>query len=438
VSLVVALLAYHMRGKERAGRERGEGVPSQSQVVVFSPYPFGAMAPQSVVAEGTDQRLREFSEQLGSYGWAAELLDDRWHLVWVSEELLTMFGESEPEHIGIGNHVLLSRARALARGTITQESAERWARTNGPFLLRTAERTGEAVTEMVENPQVLEECDPRPAPGLWASTFDFSRDEFFGRVNYVAERVHDDDGELLGYVFLYGLDVPASISVLLMRGDRTMHERMAALVQPGPRSAAVLFADLEASGSLSRQLPSPVYFRLVRDIRTALETEVAGCGGIVGKHAGDGVTAYFMAEQLGSPSRAARAALETAKGLPGRAHDAAAQISDEGLPVEPAAARLKVAAHWGPRLYVGQVASQGRLEITALGDEMNEAARLEQSAQGGQVLASKPLIERLDEDDASALSLDPARVSYRALGDIEGVSEKAKRDAGSIAVADLS
>jgi len=69
---------------------------------------------------------------------------------------------------------------------------------------------------------------------------------------------------------------------------------------------------------------------------------------------------------------------------------------------------------------------------------MNEAARLEQSAQGGQVLASKPLIERLDEDDASALSLDPARVSYRALGDIEGVSEKAKRDAGSIAVADLS
>jgi len=307
-------------------------------------------------------------------------------------------------------------------------------------MLHAAENNGEAIFDKTdsEGVRILEGCDPRPAPPLWASSFDASHDEFFGRVNYVAECLHDDEGELLGYVFLYGLDVPASVSTLLLRGDRAMHERMAALVQPGPRSAAVLFADLEASGSLSRQLPSPVYFRLIRDIRTALETEVAGCGGIVGKHAGDGVTAYFVAEQLGSASSAARAALETAKRLPGCAREAAARVADEGLPVDPEAARLKVAIHWGPRLYVGQVASQGRLEITALGDEMNEAARLEQSAQGGGVLASKPLIERHDEDDASALSLEPARVSYRALADIEGVSEKAKRDAGSIAVADIA
>ena len=216
-----------------------------------------------------------------------------------------------------------------------------------------------------------------------------------------------------------------------------MHERMAALVQPGQRSAAVLFADLEASGSLSRQLPSPVYFRLVRDIRTALEAAVSDCGGIVGKHAGDGVTAFFLAEHLDSASGAARAALETARSLPHDAHEAAARLADEGLPVDPNACRLKVAVHWGPRLYIGQVASQGRLEITALGDEMNEAARIEESAEGGQALASKPLIELLAKDDASTLSLDPARVSYRTLADIEGVSEKAKRDAGSLAVAEV-
>jgi class 3 adenylate cyclase len=222
-----------------------------------------------------------------------------------------------------------------------------------------------------------------------------------------------------------------------MRGDRAMHERMAALVQPGQRSAAVLFADLEASGSLSRRLPSPVYFRLVRDIRTALEGAVADCGGIVGKHAGDGVSAFFLPEQLDSASGAARAALETGRHLSRLTREAADGLADEGLPVDPDACRLKVAIHWGPSLYVGQVASQGRLEITALGDEMNEAARIEQSAEGGQVLASKPLLEQLGEDDASALSLDPARVAYRALAEIEGVSEKAKRDAGSIAVADV-
>jgi hypothetical protein len=53
------------------------------------------------------------------------------------------------------------------------------------------------------------------------------------------------------------------------------------------------------------------------------------------------------------------------------------------------------------------------------------------------VLASKPLLERLDTDDAAALDLDPTRLAYRAVGDIEGVGEKAIRDAGTLAVADI-
>jgi len=391
------------------------------------------------VAEGADERLRALAAQLESYGWAAELLDHRWHLVWASDELLTMYGEREPERIGLGEHVLVSRVRARDGGTITEQSGERWLRTNGPFLLEAAEGGRDELAELVPSgdAQILEECDLRRAPCAWSSTFDFSRSEFFGRINYAAQRVHDPDGELLGYLFLYTLDVPASIAALLMRGDRAMHERMAALVEPGQRSVAVLFADLEASGALSRRLASPVYFRLVRDIRTGLESAVAACGGIVGKHAGDGVSAYFLSEQLGSDSGAARAALETARSLPDSARDAAAALADEGLPVDVDKCRLKVAVHWSPSLYVGQVASQGRLEISALGDEMNEAARIEEAAQGDQMLALKPLLERLGEDDASALTLDPKRVAYRALAEIEGVSEKAKRDAGSIAVADV-
>jgi hypothetical protein len=283
------------------------------------------MAERSEVAEGTDERLRDLAAQLDSYGWAAELFDDRWRLVWVSEELMAMYGESDPERLPLGDHVYVWRTRALERGLITEESAERWTRTNGPFVLDAVDGASDEVTATLDTrwARLLKEREPRPAPAAWTSTVDFSRDEFFGRINYVAERLHDPEGELLGYLFLYGLDVPASIATLLMRGDRAMHERMAALVQPGQRSAAVLFADLEASGSLSRQLPSPVYFRLIRDIRTALEEEVAGCGGIVGKHAGDGVTAYFLSEQLDSVSRAARAALETARSLPQCAHEAA-------------------------------------------------------------------------------------------------------------------
>jgi class 3 adenylate cyclase len=386
-----------------------------------------------------NQQLKELAEQLDANGWAAELLDHRWHLVWVSDELLAVYGERDAEQVGVGSHVLAARGRALSRGTITQDSAERWLGLNGPFLLHDAEGGAEQFAEMLdpEAAGTLRGCEPRPAPPAWTSTVDFARDEFFGRFTYLTERVHDAAGELLGYLVVYTLDVPASTAALLLRGDRAMHERMAALVRPGQRSAAVLFADLQASGSLSRRLPSSVYFRLVRDIRTALEEAVAERGGIVGKHAGDGVSALFLAEQLDSASGAARAALESARGLPEAVREVAGGLADEGLPIDPDDCRLKIAVHWGPSLYVGQVASQGRLEITALGDEMNEAARIEQCAAGGQVLASKALVERLDEQDVAALGLDPSRVVYRAIADIEGVDEKAKRDAGSVAVADL-
>ncbi len=83
---------------------------------------------------------------------------------------------------------------------------------------------------------------------------------------------------------------------------------------------------------------------------------------------------------------------------------------------------------------VGQVATSGRLEVTALGDQMNEGARIEAAAKGGAILASKDLIERLDPDDAQATGLDPDAIAYTPLGELDGVSDKAIRDAGAIPV----
>jgi hypothetical protein len=51
-----------------------------------------------------------------------------------------------------------------------------------------------------------------------------------------------------------------------------------------------------------------------------------------------------------------------------------------------------------------------RSEVTALGEEVNEAARIEACASGGRALASKALIERLSRAHANALDLE--RVIY--------------------------
>jgi class 3 adenylate cyclase len=98
---------------------------------------------------------------------------------------------------------------------------------------------------------------------------------------------------------------------------------------------------------------------------------------------------------------------------------------------------LRFGLHWGATLYVGQILTRGRAEVTALGDEVNEAARIEACATGGRLLASKDLLERLDPGDSAAPGLDPDNVTYTSLADLPSATEKARRDAPAISVCEL-
>ena len=88
---------------------------------------------------------------------------------------------------------------------------------------------------------------------------------------------------------------------------------------------------------------------------------------------------------------------------------------------------------------MGRILTEGRSEVTALGDEMNEAARLgASSGTGGRMFASKALIERLNHADANSLGLDTRHMTYTPLTDLSTATDKARRDAPSIAVCELS
>jgi class 3 adenylate cyclase len=246
-------------------------------------------------------------------------------------------------------------------------------------------------------------------------------------VEFLYIRVHDAAGELLGIVNVSRPSVPATLAARLARGDLAMLERMGRLSEPARRPAAILFADLEASGDLSRRLPSRAYFELIRSLTDLIDRAVMEHGGITGKHAGDGASALFVVEG-GAESAMARGAIGAARDI----RDGAGGLVEDGG----AEVRINVGLHWGGTLMIGQVSAAGRLEVTALGDEMNEAARIEAVATGGALLGSKPLIERLDAADAAALAIDPDRLSYRPLSEL-GASGKALRDAGAIGVAEL-
>jgi class 3 adenylate cyclase len=209
-------------------------------------------------------------------------------------------------------------------------------------------------------------------------------------------------------------------------------ERMRAVEHAGRRPAAILMADLEASSALARRLSTAGYFAFIRRLVRTTDECIIDAGGIVGRHAGDGVVAFFLAEMAGCESAAARSAISAARTLRDRLADVAARSE-----ITTSELSMRFGLHWGSTLYIGRILTRGRSEVTALGDEVNEGARIEACATGGRTLASKSLIERLNHADADALGIETGHTTYTPLADLATATDKARRDAPSIAVAEV-
>ena len=248
-----------------------------------------------------------------------------------------------------------------------------------------------------------------------------------------AVRLHDATGRHVGTMLFMkpgaGMAVLATLAVGI---DQRHFQLMQHVAKAGRRPAAIMFADLEASSPLTRRLPTASYFAFARRLARVADQSVIDAGGLVGRHVGDGLFAFFLAETAGSESAAARACIAAARALRGALTDVATRSN---LAAEEVV--LRFGLHWGSTLYVGQIATSGRTEVNALGDEVNEAARIEACATGGRTLASKVLIERLSRDDAADLGLDPDRVTYTPLANLATATEKVRRDAAAIAVCEL-
>jgi class 3 adenylate cyclase len=367
--------------------------------------------------------LAEVIDVLDATGWAAEVTDADWRVVWASEEMRLVLQAERYRDLGVGSHFLESH-NATALDQIAPASARDWVALHAPFVMHDTGATADDLRAIVrpEYHDVLARAEPVQPPARWTFQLDLAR---VGEVRGLGSRIVDDDGVFHGTAFLYGSTLPASLLRFVSGGDRAHIARLAELVEPGRRNAAVLFADVEGSTDRSRRLPSARYFETVRRLNTAVDAAILDQDGIVGKHAGDGVTAFFLADQIGSISAAASAAIVAARLI----RDATAKLEGDW--------RINIGVHWGATLYMGQIATSGRLEVTALGDEVNECARIQEAARGGQLLASKPLLERLDADDAARLGIEPATIVYSLASELPGAGEKTRRDAPSLAVAEL-
>ena len=380
--------------------------------------------------------LEAVAERLEEAGLPGYLWDARWRLVWVSSAVKLMLGEADDERLGIGEHWLTVRILPPWR-VMTANAGRAWLVEHLSLLVDeaggTVERVRDDIRTLIEDPNYLAEVEDAldeiaaksgPPLPIRASTAEFSE---WGELSYLTATMRGRDGLLIGTVEIGTPHLPLTLLTLLIRGERDLFERMERLQEPTRREAAILFVDIEASGPLSRGLSSAGYFSLIRAVTSGVDETVAHCGGVVGRHAGDGASAFFLVDEVGSDSQAAAAAIEAAQRIHDLAETAAADLALP-LPVT-----INAGAHWGSTLYIGQLTS-GRLEVTALGDEVNECARVQEVARGGTLLATKDLLERLDDRDAYRLGLDPGAVVYTPLADLDGVSPKAVRDAGALSV----
>jgi class 3 adenylate cyclase len=385
--------------------------------------------------------LAAWASVLNDAGYWANLLDAEWRYVFETDELLRSYrdmGMSTAQPIG--SHFFSAEARqfiaeAVGGAWASSEVRRAWFLEAGRYVLAGTPGGREELRRVVDPAlaPLVDRLQPQDLPPVWINRTEFrtAGAEVSGSAVWI--RVDDAHGHRVGVCIM---PKPAAGMSHLARAaataDLTHLERMRVIERPDRQPAAILMADLEASSPLARQLSTAQYFAFARRLVRTADRCIIDAGGIVGRHAGDGVVAFFLADTTGSESAAARACITAARTLRATLPDIATRsdLFDASL-------SLRIGLHWGARLYMGLILTGGRSEVTALGDEANEAARIEACAAGGRTLASKSLIERLKRADAAALGLDTSHTTYTPLADLPTATDKARRDAPSVAVSEV-
>ena len=384
--------------------------------------------------------LREAASALGGAGHFIWMFDRDWRVVYMGEEMRLSFASQTGRYapVALGHHLFSPDSMMLRNefryGLTRVDLWRNFFGQVGSMVLHDAAGGRDALREIVD-PLLVDLIDDIEPSDATFFHFEMLGSSLGGdtRGAMVVQRLFDSHGEMVGTVLvgkpLAGMSV---LTGLAWQRDPAHLARMEQFQNAGRHPAAILFADLEGSSALSRTMSTAAYFALGRRMVRAADQSVVDTGGLVGRHVGDGVVAFFPAATCGSESAASRACIEAARSLSSAIGSVAARsgLGDDDV-------TLRFGLHWGSTLYIGRITTSARTEVTALGDQVNEGARIEACATGGRTLASKDLVERLDAADAAVLGLDLDDITYTQLADLATASDKARRDAPAIAVCEL-
>ncbi|MDX2161052.1 MAG: adenylate/guanylate cyclase domain-containing protein [bacterium] len=151
------------------------------------------------------------------------------------------------------------------------------------------------------------------------------------------------------------------------------------------QEVSVLFADLRGYSSYAESMPPEKVIETLNDYLSLAANVILSYGGTLDKYMGDGIMALFNApdSQASHVMHAAQAALM----LKEAAHELSTQRGD-GL-------SFSIGIYVGDAV-VGYVGTDSALNYTAIGDTVNIAKRLQETAKPEQILVEEGIVKRLN------------------------------------------
>jgi adenylate cyclase len=161
----------------------------------------------------------------------------------------------------------------------------------------------------------------------------------------------------------------------------------------------MLFADVRDSTALSEQMTPIDFQKLINRFYVGATKAITDEHGLVEKLAGDAVAAFWGAGFAGKNyvARTIRAAQKIHKSM-----------ETQNIPVG-------IGVHAGVAYFGAMGSEDGLVDISAIGDEVNAAARIASKAAAGEILVSEVALEQAH--------MDASKMESRKL-ELKGISEQ--------------